>query len=413
MKKVIVIGAGASGVIAGAIAAKNGNKVIILEKMPEPLKKLLISGKGRCNITNSADIDTFIENTPGNGHFLYSAFYTFFREDILEILQKEGVKTKLERGGRVFPVSDSSRDVANALLNFAKKNGAKIICNSKVKDIMVNDRAVSGVKLENGSIFEADSVIIATGGMSYPGTGSDGDGYKFAAKLGHKVTELRPSLVGLITEEKWVQDLQGLSLKNVEITLRDSSNKKVYSDFGEMLFTHFGVSGPIILSASRVAHKYIKSGLNIEGLRLNIDLKPALDFEKLEARVIRDFDKYSKKQLKNAMDDLLPKRLIPVVIQLSGIDEDKFVNQITKQERRKIIEVLKGLSLTITRLRPIAEAIVTAGGIEVDEVNPSTMESKLVKGLHFCGEVMDLDAYTGGFNLQIAFSTGYLAGSSI
>jgi len=410
MAKIIIIGAGASGLMAGITAAQNGNDVIILEKTSNAGKKILISGKGRCNLTNSADISDFIENVPGNGNFLYSAFYSFTNLELIEFFEKLGVETKVERGGRVFPVSDSSKDILDALLRMVKKLNVEIKYNSAVKEIIIKENCAVGVCLTDNTKIYGDRVIVATGGMSYPKTGSTGDGYRMAKKIGHTVIEPKPSLVGLVTEEKWVADITGLSLKNVEITLKNEKNKKIYSDFGEMLFTHFGVSGPIILSASRMIHPYMDNNLNVSGIKLYIDLKPALNFEKLELRVMRDFEKYINKQLKNALFDLLPENLIPIIIELSGIDPQKPVNSITKEERTKLINLLKAVPFTIKALRPIDEAIVTAGGVNTDEINPSTMESKLVKNLYFCGEVIDVDAYTGGFNLQIAFSTGFLAG---
>lgn len=410
MEKVIVIGAGASGLMAGITAAQNGNNVIILEKTSSAGKKILISGKGRCNLTNSADISDFIENVPGNGNFLYSAFYSFTNLELIDFFEKLGVKTKVERGGRVFPVSDSSKDILNALLKLAHKLNIEIRYNSSVKGIITKENIAAGVIMSDNEKIYADRVIIATGGMSYPKTGSTGDGYKMAQSLGHTIIAPKPSLVGLVTEEKWVADISGLSLRNVGITLKNEKNKKIYSDFGEMLFSHFGVSGPIILSASRMIHPYMDNNLNVSGVKLYIDLKPALNIEKLEARVMRDFEKYINKQLKNALFDLLPENLIPIIIELSGIDGQKPVNIIKKEERAKLVNLLKALPLTIKSLRPIDEAIVTAGGVNTDEINPSTMESKIIKNLYFCGEVIDVDAYTGGFNLQIAFSTGYLAG---
>lgn len=403
----IVIGAGAAGLMAAAKAAEKGKNVLLLEKNDRVGKKLLISGKGRCNITNSTDIEGLISNIPGNGNFLYSAFYTFSNEDMIALLNSEGLETKVERGGRVFPVSDSAKDVVKVLQRYAQKKGAKIRLNSHVSEIIKEDGAVTGVRLKDGSILETSSVIIATGGLSYPGTGSTGDGYAMAKKLGHNIVPLKPSLVPLIVKEKWVAQLQGLSLKNVEITIADKKGKRIYNDFGEMLFTHFGVSGPLILSASRHILSY-----DYRNVRLSIDLKPALDEETLDARIQRDFEKFTRKQFKNSLDELLPQKLIPVIIMLSEIPEDKPVNQITKAERRALVKLLKNLSMEIDGSRPISEAIVTAGGVSTDEINPSTMESKLIKGLYFAGEVIDLDGYTGGFNLTIAFSTGYLAGIS-
>ncbi len=403
----IVIGAGAAGLMAAAKAAEKGKNVLLLEKNDRVGKKLLISGKGRCNITNSTDIEGLIANIPGNGHFLYSAFYTFSNEDMIALLNSEGLETKVERGGRVFPVSDNAKDVVTLLQRYVQKRGVKLQLSSAVAEITQKDGAVTGVRLKDGSFLEASSVILATGGSSYPGTGSTGDGYVMAGKLGHNIIPLKPSLVPLLIKEKWVTELQGLSLRNVEITITDIKGKKLYNDFGEMLFTHFGVSGPLILSASRHILSY-----DYRNVKLSIDLKPALDEETLDSRLQRDFEKFTRKLFKNSLDELLPQKLIPVVIMLSGIPEDKPVNQITRTERRSLVRLLKDFSMEIAGSRPISEAIITAGGVCTDEINPSTMESKLVKGLYFAGEVIDLDGYTGGFNLTIAFSTGYVAGIS-
>lgn len=403
--RVIVIGAGAAGLMAAGIAAERGRDVLLLEKNDRVGKKLLISGKGRCNITNNTDIEGLIRNIPGNGNFLYSSFYTFSNEDLMRLLQDEGLEIKVERGGRVFPVSDKAKDVVLILQNFAEKRHVRIQLNSPVSSIENVNGAVTGVSLKNGSFIEASNVILATGGASYPGTGSTGDGYEMAKKLGHSIRPLKPSLIPLLTAEKWVSELQGLSLKNISVSLIDSKGKKIYNDFGEMIFTHFGVSGPVILSSSRHILQY-----GYKDVKLVIDLKPALDEETLDARIQRDFEKFSRKQYKNSLDELLPQKLIPVVIQLSQIPEDKPVNQITKAERRMLTRLLKNFTLEITGSRPISEAIVTAGGICTDEIDPSTMESKLIKGLFLAGEVIDVDGYTGGFNLTIAFSTGYTAG---
>ncbi len=406
-KDIIVVGGGPAGIMAAGIAAHRGNNVVLLEKNDRLGKKLLISGKGRCNITNSADIEGLIENTPGNGNFLYSAFYTFSNQDIISFFNELGLETKVERGGRIFPVSDSSRDVLAALMKFLDKNKVKIRTGANVKKIVEKDGSAAGVELEDGAVLEADCVILAAGGMSYPGTGSTGDGYHMAKKLGHTITPLKPSLVPLVAKEEWVRALQGLSLKNIAVNFKNSKGKEVFSDFGEMLFTHFGVSGPVILSASRHLLEY-----DFKDVSLFLDLKPALPEEKLDERVQRDFDKTSRKQFKNSLDDLLPQKLIPVIIELSGIDQYKPVHQITREERKKLVRLLKQMEITIISARPIKEAIVTAGGVKINEINPSTMESKKLKGLYFAGEIIDVDAYTGGFNLTIAFSTGYLAGTS-
>lgn len=404
-KRVIVIGAGAAGLMAAGKAGERGLEVLLVEKNDRVGKKLLISGKGRCNITNNTDIDGLIENIPGNGNFLYSAFYNFSNTDLIRFLNGRGLETKDERGGRVFPVSDNAKDVVDVLLDYAVKNGTRLMLKSAVQKIRVNGGKVSGVVLKDGRVLDCDSVVLATGGSSYPGTGSTGDGYDMAGMLGHSIIALKPSLVPLVVQEEWVSELQGLSLKNISITLYNKNRRKIYSDFGEMLYTHFGVSGPLILSASRHILEY-----GYRDVCLVIDLKPALDEETVDNRLQRDFEKYSRKQYKNCLDELLPQKMIPVIIKLSGIPVDKPVNQITKEERRRLARLLKGLEITITGSRPIEEAIVTAGGVDTDEINPSTMESKLVKGLFFAGEVIDVDGYTGGFNLTIAFSTGFLAG---
>lgn len=403
--RVIVIGAGAAGLMAAGKAAQRGKEVLCLEKNDRVGKKLLISGKGRCNITNNTDIDGLIQNIPGNGNFLYSSFYTFSNEDLMEMMKSEGLEIKVERGGRVFPVSDKALDVVKMLHRFVEKNGAKILLKTEVDTIIVANGKVEGVKLKDGSVIEASSVVIATGGLSYPGTGSTGDGYLMAQRLGHTITPLKPSLVPLIATESWVKELQGLSLRNVSIKVVDKKGKTIYDDFGEMLFTHFGVSGPLILSLSRHILSY-----DYKNVKLLIDLKPALSEDVLDDRIQRDFEKFSRKQFKNSLDELLPQKLIPVIIKLSQIPEDKHVNQITKAERASLVRLLKAFPIEINGARPISEAIVTAGGVCTDEINPSTMESKKVKGLYLAGEVIDVDGYTGGFNLTIAFSTGYTAG---
>ncbi len=430
--KVIIIGGGPAGMLAAISSAKIGNEVTILEKMNMLGKKLLITGKGRCNITSSIPIDEFIKNIPGNGMFMYSSFNNFNNIDIIQMLEKEGVKTKVERGNRVFPVSDSSKDVQQALIKILKKLNVKVILNAKVEEILVVDekiennkedkvnKIVYGVRAniegKNNTLL-ADKIILATGGKSYPGTGSTGDGYEIAKKLGHTITKIRPSLVPLTASKesslKICKDLQGLSLKNVSIVLNDiTKNKVIYEDFGEMLFTHFGVSGPTILSSSAhlLRYKDVDDLMKNGNIVLDIDLKPALTTEKLDERILRDFSEEKNKEFKNSLDKLLPKKMIPVIIELSGINPDKKVNEITKKERQKLVEILKKLEIKIDGFRPIEEAIITSGGIHIKEINPKTMESKLIKGLYFAGEIIDVDAYTGGFNLQIAYSTGYTAG---
>lgn len=404
-KRVIVIGGGPAGIMAAGKAAESGAQVLLLEKNDRLGKKILISGKGRCNITNSTDIDGLIENTPGNGSFLYSAFYTFSNADLIEFLNGYGLETKVERGGRIFPVSDRAKDVVDTLAKYLERNKVKIWLKSPVQTIRAENGRVKSVVLKDGKELDCDAVVLATGGASYPGTGSTGDGYRMAEALGHTIIPLKPSLVPLVSGEEWIKELQGLSLKNISITLLNKNGKKIYNDFGEMLFTHFGVSGPVILSASRHILDY-----NYKDVKLVIDLKPALDEEKLDDRIQRDFEKFSRKQFKNSLDELLPQKMIPVIVKLSKIEPDKFVNQITRDERRNLVKLLKNLELNITGSRPITEAIVTAGGVSTDEINPSTMESKRIKGFFLAGELIDLDAYTGGFNLTIAFSTGYLAG---
>lgn len=407
---VIVIGGGAAGMMAAIMSSRNGNQVTILEKMRSMGRKLSITGKGRCNITNATDMDNFIKNVPGNGKFLYSAFSQFTNQDAINFFNEIGVKTKVERGDRVFPVSDSAMEVIDKLKKELEKQNVKVIVDTPVKCLIIKDGKVTGVKTESGKTFECDKVILATGGKSYPTTGSTGDGYKIAKAVGHTIVEPKASLVPLETFEKKVEKLQGLSLKNVGVKIFDGE-KLVYEDFGEMLFTHYGVTGPVILSAS--AHilriKNINEKLKLQTIKLKIDLKPALTTEKLEARIQRDLEKYTKKQYKNSLGDLLPGKMIPYIVEESNIDEEKQTDQITKEERKKIAELLKGLEFTIKDFRPIEEAIITAGGINIKEINSSTMESKIVEGLYFAGEIIDVDAYTGGFNLQIAYSTAYVA----
>lgn len=404
--EVIVIGGGPAGILAAGTAGGRGKKVLLLEKNEKLGKKLFITGKGRCNVTNASEMDEFMSNIPKNSKFLYSAFRSYSNNDLLAMLQDMGLQTKVERGGRVFPASDKSSDVLKALQKYLDKNNVKLMLNTAVKEIRTTEGAVSGVVLENGDTLHCQSVIVCTGGLSYPQTGSTGDGLEFAKDLGHTITDLFPSLIPLVVKEDYIRELQGLSLKNVAIKVL-TDNKAIYEDFGEMLFTHYGLSGPIILSGSFYISEHLKKKKNIKVI---IDLKPALSEEELDKRVLRDFQQNQNKQFKNALDALLPQKLIPVIISLVKIDENKEVNQISKEERKRLVLLLKGMEFTITGTRPIAEAIVTSGGVSLKEINPKTMESKLVKGLYFAGEVMDLDAFTGGYNLQIAFSTGYSAG---
>ncbi|NLN66033.1 MAG: NAD(P)/FAD-dependent oxidoreductase [Clostridiaceae bacterium] len=408
MKKVGVIGAGAAGLMAAGRAAERGHRVLVFEKNDIAGKKVRITGKGRCNITNTCDIDTFISNVPGNGRFLYSSLYTFSNAQTMDFFEGRGVPIKIERGGRVFPASDKAKDAADALRDYVIQNKGKILYHSLVKEILIKDDSVTGVKLKDGTVESLDAVIVATGGVSYSGTGSTGEGHEMARKLGHTVTDLKPSLVPLNTKEEWVRELQGLSLKNVAIYLSDKRGKRIYDDFGEMMFTHFGVTGPVILSASRHIMKY-----DYKNVYLSIDLKPALDENKLDSRLQRDFVKYSRKQFKNSLNELFPNLLIPVMVKLSRIPPDKPVHQISREERLAFVKLMKNLTCEISGSRPIDEAIVTAGGVSVKEIEPSTMESRIIKGLYFAGEVLDVDAYTGGFNLTVAFSTGYTAGNSV
>lgn len=417
--KVIIVGGGPAGMLAAISAAQNGNEVTILEKMDMLGKKLLITGKGRCNITSNIPIEDFIKNIPGNGMFMYSSFNNFDNRDIIKLLEEEGVKTKVERGNRVFPVSDRSKDVQMVLINKLKKLNVKVILNAKVEDILTDVHKACGVIATiNGkkNKFKADKVIVATGGKSYPGTGSTGDGYLLLKKLGHTIKEIKPSLVPLTAEESGLElckNMQGLSLKNVGIKIKDTQrNKVIYEDFGEMLFTHFGVSGPTILSGSAhlLRYKNVKQLFENKKVILSIDLKPALTDEKLDERILRDFNEEKNKAFKNSLDKLLPKKMIETVIRLSEIKEDKRVNEITKKERLKLVHILKNFEIGISGFRPIEEAIVTSGGVNIKEINPKTMESKIIKNLYVAGEIIDVDAYTGGFNLQIAYSTGYTAG---
>ena len=410
MKRVVVIGGGAAGLMAAVIAGREGAKVTLLEKMNYVGKKMGITGKGRCNITNACDMSDFIKNTPGNGKFLYGAYERFTNEDLLQLLHDAGLETKVERGGRVFPASDSALDVRNTFMKLMKHYGVDVHLEEPVKKLLVDDGVVIGVVTDKET-YHADAVVIATGGKSYPATGSTGDGYILAAQVGHKITDIRPSLVPIVTEESWVKDLMGLSLRNVELSVV-AKNKVQAKMFGEMMFTHFGITGPIVLSLSHTVGKLMRKK-NIGTIGLDINLKPALSPETLDKRLQKDFELYSKKQLINGMKDLLPSRLIPLIIELAGIDPQKPINQISKEERQQIGYMLQHMPLTVKGLRPVEEAIVTAGGISLKEFNPKTMESKLVKGLYGAGEVLDIDAFTGGYNLQAAFSTGYVAAMHI
>ena len=410
MKRVVVIGGGAAGLMAAVIAGREGAKVTLLEKMNYVGKKMGITGKGRCNITNACDMSDFIKNTPGNGKFLYGAYERFTNEDLLQLLHDAGLETKVERGGRVFPASDSALDVRNTFMKLMKHYGVDVHLEEPVKKLLIDDGVVTGVVTDKET-YHADAVVIATGGKSYPATGSTGDGYILAAQVGHTITDIRPSLVPIVTEEYWVKDLMGLSLRNVELSVV-AKNKVQAKMFGEMMFTHFGITGPIVLSLSHTVGKLMRKK-NIGTIGLDINLKPALSPETLDKRLQKDFDLYSKKQLINGMKDLLPSRLIPLIIELAGIDPQKPINQISKEERQQIGYMLQHMPLTVKGLRPVEEAIVTAGGISLKEFNPKTMESKLVKGLYGAGEVLDIDAFTGGYNLQAAFSTGYVAAMHI
>ena len=405
MKKVVVIGAGAAGMMAAATAAERGLDVVLLEKQHRVGRKILITGKGRCNITNACDIEEMIENVPTNGKFLYSAFYTFTNDCVIDMFNRLGVSTRVERGKRVFPESDKARDVVDALEKQLKDKKVKLELNAQVAKIATKDNKIDKVILSNKKEIKCDSVIVATGGLSYPLTGSTGEGYKFAKSVGHTIVETKPSLIGIEVREDFVKDLEKLALRNVAITVLNSKNKKIYDDFGEMEFTKYGLDGPIIKSASCRMKNTTK-----ENYKIVVDLKPALDEEKLDKRVQKDFQKYTNKRFENSLNDLLPKKLIPVILEQSEIPLDTVVHQISREQRKKLVHLLKNLTFTVKRYRPIEEAIITSGGIKVSEINSSTMESKLIEGLFFAGEVIDVDAYTGGFNLQIAFSTGYLAG---
>lgn len=406
--KVAVIGAGAAGMLAAGHAGELGHSVDIFEKNNIVGKKIRITGKGRCNITNASDCEEHIENTPGNPYFMYSALYKFPPDKMIELVESLGVPTKVERGKRVFPVSDKAADVSEALKKYMKKNGVKLHLEKGVKDIITENNKIKSIVTDDGKELDFDAVIVATGGLSYPTTGSTGDGYKFAKKAGHSVSKLMPSLVPLKSDDWICPELMGLSLKNSAIVIKNGKGKTIYKDFGEMLFTHFGVSGPMVLSASR----HLLGRFN-ENITMYIDMKPALDMKALDNRLLRDFEKYINKDLRNALNDILPQKMIPVIIRLSGIDETKKIHDITKEERKRMEELIKGLPVHITGTAGFDMAVVTSGGVNTDEIDPSTMESRKIKGLFFAGEVIDVDAYTGGFNLQIAFSTGYTAAEGL
>lgn len=408
MKRVLVIGGGPAGMMAAISAAAAGAKTTLLEKKPEVGKKLSITGKGRCNLTNSLPIEDFIAQYPGNGRFLYSALNQFSNIDLMNFFAERGVKTKIERGQRVFPASDRAGDIVAALYDSMLHYGVEVIKLCLVKDLLIKEHLIKAVITDRGTIA-AEAFIVATGGLSYPATGSSGDGYTWAARAGHHIVDPKPGLVPLEAAENWVSQLQGLSLKNVQATAYNDKGKVINQECGELLFTHFGVSGPIVLTMS----SDISAALSDEQrVRLVIDLKPALSAEKLDERLQRDFDLYSRKQFKNSLDDLLPRLLIPVMVSLSGIDTHKYTHQVTRAERLRLVELLKNLTVTITGTRPIKEAIITRGGIDVTQLDPRSMQSKFVANLYFCGEILDVDGYTGGFNLQAAFSTGYVAGKA-
>lgn len=408
MSKVIVIGGGAAGTVAAIFAARNGHRVELFEKNEKIGKKLFITGKGRCNVTNAGDMDALFDAVKSNPKFLYSAFYSFTNEQAMDFFEELGVRLKVERGNRVFPQSDHSSDIINALKHELERLGVEIHLCTEVKDVLVEHEKFTGIVLKNGKKVSGDACVVATGGISYASTGSTGDGYRFAEKTGHKVTDLYPSLVPMEVKEWYAKELQGLSLRNIQGTILDG-NKKLYEEFGEMLFTHYGVSGPIIISASSVVGKKLQD----KELILKIDLKPALSREQLDQRVLRDFEENKNKQFKNAVDKLFPAKLKPIMIELSGISPEKKVNEISKEERLCFVDLIKNFKMTLTGLRSYNEAIITKGGVSVKDIDPGTMESKKNSGLYYAGEVLDLDALTGGFNLQIAWSTGYLAGISI
>lgn len=409
MSKVIVIGGGAAGLMAAYAAGLCGHQVTILEKNEKLGKKIYITGKGRCNFTNACDTEDFFKNVVSNPKFLYSALYTFSADSMIGFVESQGIPTKVERGNRAFPESDHASDITKALEKGIKEYGVKVLLRTEVKDILVSDNKVTGVKLSDGTVMDCDNVILCTGGLSYQTTGSTGDGFKWAKKLGLKVTECRPALVPLNCKESYIPEMQGLALKNVNLTIFDGK-KKLYDSFGEMLFTHFGVSGPLVLSASSIIGKRLQEAGQLQAV---VDLKPALSVDELSTRVLRDFNDNMNKHLSSVLRGLLPSSMVPVFIELMDFDDSRQINSITKEERAKLISLLKAFPFTINGLREYKEAIITQGGISVKEVDPSTMKCKNIEGLSFAGEVLDLDAFTGGFNLQIAWSTGYLAGLSI
>ena len=413
MSHVIVVGGGAAGMFAAIAAAKNGHQVTLYEKNEKLGKKIFITGKGRCNITNAADMEELFDAVVTNSKFLYSSFYGYTNQNVIDFFEDAGVPVKIERGNRVFPISDHSSDVIRALEREMKKVGVKVCLNTEVKSVEAEKGKFNKAVLKDSTTQTADACIVATGGLSYRSTGSTGDGFRFAENVGHKVTQCFPSLVPMETKEPWICELQGLSLRNVEAKILDGK-KELYKDFGEMLFTHFGVSGPLIISASSyVGKKFMDKNGQKKELTLEIDLKPALTEEQLDQRVLRDFEENHNRQFKNAITKLFPTKLIPVMLELGGIDPEKKVNSIEKEERKQFVHLIKHFRMTLTGLRDYPEAIITKGGVNVKEIDPGTMESKLVKGLYFAGEVLDLDALTGGFNLQIAWSTGYAAGNAI
>lgn len=408
MSKVAIVGGGAAGMFAAIHAADKGHEVHLFEKNEKLGKKIYITGKGRCNITNACDVEDLFRAVLSNSKFLYSSFYSYTNQDVIDFFEREGLATKVERGNRVFPVSDRSSDVIRTLADAMKRRGVRVYLNRKVKKILQEEGVFHGILLEDGKTFAADTCIIATGGLSYPTTGSTGDGYRWAKDLGHKVTELAPGLVPFETEESWVKELQGLSLRNVNVVIADGK-KQYYEEFGELLFTHFGVSGPTVISASSM----VGSMLEKKPLTLTIDLKPALSEEQLDKRILRDFEGQKNRQFKNALGGLLPSKMIPVIIELSEILPEKQVNAVSREERRQLVHLIKHLSMTLSGTRDFNEAIITRGGVSVREIDPGTMESKKIKNLYFAGEVLDLDAVTGGYNLQIAWSTGYMAAQEI